>query len=238
MATKPPRRIRQPDTSVRNHDIPVIATTAHAMAGDREKCIAAGMNGYVSKPLRSDVLEQAIEEWTCGVATSPPDPAPVSPDPSSPGAAALVFDQRDFVERMMGNENLAQKIIRGFVKDMPLQIVLLAEALQNLDENAVRLAAHSIKGAAGNVGAVQMQQIAWRLEQTVMAGDLTAVAVALPELSLSFERTKPIMEHFVARIRSAGNARGFVVPIALWRLARSLSLDSSRAERIARKDGY
>ena len=192
-------RIRQPDTLVRNRHIPVIATTAHAMAGDREKCIAAGMNGYVSKPLRSDALEQAIEEWTCGVAPSRPDPPPVSPDPSTPSVAALVFDQQDFVERMMGNENLAQKIIRGFVKDMPRQIALLAEALQHLDGNALRLAAHSIKGAAGNVGAVQMQQIAWMLEQTGMAGDFTAAAAALPELSLSFELTKPIMETFCSQ---------------------------------------
>jgi CheY-like chemotaxis protein/HPt (histidine-containing phosphotransfer) domain-containing protein len=194
------RRIRQPDTPVRDHAIPVIATTAHAMTGDREKCIAAGMNGYVAKPLRSDVLEQVIEEWTSGLALARPDLRPVSPpDPSSPSAAALVFDQQDFVERMMGNENLAQKIIRGFVKDMPRQIALLAEAVKNLDGNAVRLAAHSIKGAAGNVGAVRMQHISWTLEQTGIAGDFTAAAAALPELSLSFESAKPIMETFCSQ---------------------------------------
>ena len=192
-------RIRQPGTPVRNHDIPVIATTAHAMAGDREKCMAAGMNGYVAKPLRSDALEQAIEEWTSGLAAYPSDPAPVSCDPATPSAAALAFDQQDFVERMMGNENLAQKIIRGFVRDMPRQIALLAEAVSNLDGNAVRLAAHSIKGAAGNVGGLQMQEIAWRLEQAGNARDFTAAAAVLPELSLSFERTKPIMEKFCSQ---------------------------------------
>jgi PAS domain S-box-containing protein len=193
-------RIRQPDTPVRNHAIPVIATTAHAMAGDREKCIAAGMNGYLTKPLRSDALERAIEEWTCGVAAARSHPPPVSPpDPPLASATTLEFDREGFVERMMGNESLAQRIIRGFVRDMPRQIARLAEAVQNLDGNAVRLAAHSIKGAAGNVGGLQMQEIAWKLEQSGSTGDIAAAAVALPELSLSFERTKPIMEMFCSQ---------------------------------------
>ena len=157
------RRIRQPDTAVRNHDIPIIATTAHAMAGDREKCLAAGMNGYISKPLRPEALEQAIEEWTGG------PPALIGscagPPRVPPGAAAAAFDREDFVERLMGNEDLAQRIIRGFVEDMPRQIALLAQAVNNLDADAVRLAAHSIKGAAANVCGLEMREIAWKLEQ-------------------------------------------------------------------------
>ena len=189
------RQIRQRDTAVRNRDVPIIATTAHAMAGDREKCIAAGMNGYIAKPLKPDVLEQTIEEWTDG---RPPrcDHQPVLPSGPTPDAAAPVFDREDFVERLMGNQELAHRIIGGFIEDIPRQIALLAQAVNQLDADAVRIAAHSIKGASASVCGLEMREIAWKLEQTGTAGDLTAVAAALPELSASFERARPIMEKF------------------------------------------
>ena len=188
------RRIRQPDTAVRNHDIPIIATTAHALAGDREKCLDAGMNGYVSKPLRHEALEQAIEHWTGGT-LAPMAPA-AAPEPTR-SAPAVAFDGEDFVERLMGNEDLARRLVRGFVDDMPQQIARLAQAVNSLDSQTVRLVAHSIKGAAANVGGREMQEIAWKLEQTGSAADLTASATALPELAASFVRAKQLMEHFV-----------------------------------------
>ena len=119
-----------------------------------------------------------------------PPPAPSL----NPGAVA--FDQGDFVERLMGNEDLARRIARGFVDDMPNQLALLAQAVSNFDAPAVRLVAHSIKGAAANVGGLEMREVAWKLEQTGGAADLAAAAAALPELSASVERAKPIFEKF------------------------------------------
>ncbi len=186
------RRIRSRDTPVRDHDIPIVATTAHAMAGDREKCLAAGMNGYVSKPLRPDALEQAIEEWTGGrlAVVEPTDPVRV------PIPVAGLFDREDYVGRLMGDLALAQRIIHGFIEDMPCQIALLAQAVCDGNAAQVRLVAHSIKGAAATVGGSEMRAVAWKLEQQGSAGDLTSSAADLPELSASFERVKPIMEDF------------------------------------------
>jgi HPt (histidine-containing phosphotransfer) domain-containing protein len=173
------------------------------MSGDREKCLAAGMNGYVAKPLNPDALAQAIEEWTVGM-PAPPERAPASPLGSNRDRTAAVFDEEEFVERLMGNEDLAQRIVRGFVDDMPHQLALLAQAVNSLDGNALRLAAHSINGAAANVGGLEMSGIAWKLEQAGSAGDLTAAAATLPELLASFERVKPAMERFSHR---EGNIR-------------------------------
>jgi PAS domain S-box-containing protein len=188
------RLIRKPETPVRNHDIPIVATTANAMSGDREKCLAAAMNGYLSKPLRADTLEQAIEEWTCGprAAIEPSLPPPL-PETVSTAAG---FDREGLLERVMGNRELACRIVRGFVKDMPGQIALLAQAVSEGDSKQVRLLAHSIKGAAASVGGLDMRQAAWKLEQQGSAGDLTTAADALPELSASFESVRPLMERF------------------------------------------
>jgi len=188
------RRIRESNSAVRNRRVPIIATTAHALAGDSEKCLAAGMDGYISKPLRAAALEQVIEEWTGGP-RAPMDPAPEAPhDP--PDAAPAAFDRDDFLDRLMGNEDLARRIARRFVEETPRQIALLAEAVRHHDAEAVRQVAHSIKGSAGNVGGLEIREIAWRLEQTGTAGDLAAAAVAMPMLSASFERAKPIMDTF------------------------------------------
>ena len=197
------RLIRRPDTSVRNHDVAIIATTANAMAGDREKCLAAGMNGYIAKPLRPGELEQAIEDWTGGMRAPgpPPVPSPAAAAPATPAVPpappiAAAFDREDLLERVMGNQDLAYRIIRGFVEDMPGQIAALAQAVSEGDSKQVRLLAHSIKGAAASVGGTDMRQAAWKLEQEGSSGDLAAAIADLPELSASFERVRPVMERF------------------------------------------
>ena len=57
------RQIRSPESQVRNHDVPIVAMTAQAMVGDREKCLAAGMDDYVAKPIRADLIGEMIEKW-------------------------------------------------------------------------------------------------------------------------------------------------------------------------------
>jgi CheY-like chemotaxis protein len=184
------RQIRKLDSAVRNHDIPIIACTAAAMDSDRRKCFAAGMNGYVAKPLRFDALERAIEVWTGSV--GPPDAAPRT----AAGANTAVFDPKELDGFVMGNEELARRIIRVFVNDMPGQIARLAQAVSNSDAPEVCLTAHSIKGAAASVSGREMRDASWKLEQQARAGNLTAAPAAVRELSASFERARPMMESF------------------------------------------
>jgi len=189
------RLIRQPTTPVRNHDIAIIAMTAHSMAGDRENCLAAGMNDYVSKPVQPVVLEQAMERWTGGdtgdALVPPPELLPPAPEFAR-------FDREELVERLMGDEDRARRVIGRFLEDIPKQLAALAEAISQTDPQAARLHAHAIKGAAANVGGGGIREVAWKLEQLGGEGDLAAAAVVLPELEASFERARPSMEQFYA----------------------------------------
>ncbi|MGA3019264.1 MAG: Hpt domain-containing protein [Bryobacteraceae bacterium] len=153
------------------------------------------MNGYISKPLKPSALEETIEECTAGT-PAVVDRAPARPEGLTPGATTVAFDREDFVERMMLDEDTARKIVRRFMEDMPRQIASLAQAVTNLDTKAVRLVAHSIKGAAANVSGLEMREIAWQLEQAGSASDLTTATAAMPQLSASFERARSAMDEF------------------------------------------
>jgi len=193
------RRIRSAATPVRNHNIPVVAVTAYSMAGDREKCLAAGMNGYVTKPLRAEALEDAVEEW---ILHSPAGAgngcAPASLN-TFPGAPPSAFDREELLERVLGDEALAKRMIDAFLEDMPRQLLLLAEGIGSGDAAKVRLSAHSVKGAAGAVGGTEIRQAAAELEKHAITGDLTSTPDRLAALTASFDRARGMMENFPAR---------------------------------------
>jgi CheY-like chemotaxis protein len=191
------RLIRLQTTPVRNHAISIVAMTAHAMAEDREKCLAAGMNDYLSKPIEPGALERAVERWTQGAA----DTAPESAEPRTPNLPATAgcpaeFDPGDLLERVSGNVRLAQRVTGRFLSDMPLQLAALSQAVLRADMKAVSLVAHSIKGAAANVGAPGVTETARRIEQQAKAGDLDGAGSMLPMLTASFENTREALDRF------------------------------------------
>jgi HPt (histidine-containing phosphotransfer) domain-containing protein len=159
-----------------------------------------GLVAAVEHDVTGRRAEEDAQRFLAAIVESSEDPivacTPALPGTSASAEAAPVFDREGFVERLMGDEDLAQRIIRGFVGDMPRQIALLAQAVNNLDSKAVRLVAHSIKGAAASVGGLEIREMAWKLEQTGRAGDFAAATAVLPELSASFERARPAMERF------------------------------------------
>jgi CheY-like chemotaxis protein/HPt (histidine-containing phosphotransfer) domain-containing protein len=200
------RQIRDPRSAVRNHQVPIIAMTAHAMQSDRELCLAAGMNGYVSKPVSSRALSAALDKWLPPDASNPPEAGPAVPAPEAgPGGAianttvvpvplaAVVYDRAGLVARMMDDESLIELIEETFLNDMPAQIEELCDAVARGEEAQSGALAHKIAGIAGNVGGNALHQVATAMDAAGRAGDFAGLRDRLPELLLQYQRLKEAM---------------------------------------------
>jgi two-component system sensor histidine kinase/response regulator len=191
------RRIRDPLSGVLNPRIPIIAVTAHSLAGEREHCLAAGMDDYLSKPVRPELLDKTLTQWIGAgrlapeALNSPPTelPQPISRDESR-------FDADDLIERLMGNKALAKRVAGAFVNTMPQELLALSTAIRNSDSEAIVIAAHSIKGAAANAAGTTVSDLAAKLEGLGRSGDIASAAEILPELDAEFQSLKPAIERF------------------------------------------
>jgi PAS domain S-box-containing protein len=161
------QKIREIETRTGLH-VPIIAMTAHAMKGDKERCLAAGMDGYLSKPLNIHDIQKTIARILNHSASENPLPVrPVSWD----AAAAL--------ERVGGDEKLLREIVQIFVEETPKLMVILRQALISDDVEQLESTAHSLKGELGYLGAASLSQKARELEESAQRRDLARAAALL-----------------------------------------------------------
>jgi two-component system sensor histidine kinase/response regulator len=155
------RQLRRSDRFAK---LPIIAMTANAMSGDRERALESGMNDYVSKPVEPDEMRQVVYRWTIG-GTDTAEPARVTSEPEKPTAVALDLDAA--LRRASGNMALLIKMMQRFQADAPNFSRNFDEMRDSDDiEGAVRTA-HSLKGIAGTIGLLELQSAAGRLETAV-----------------------------------------------------------------------
>jgi CheY-like chemotaxis protein len=196
------RRMRQLDTVAAQ--IPIIAITAHALPGEREKCLAAGMNDYLAKPVAMEQLGAMIKLWTSK------DSSKATADPCAEVMADddhFVLD-RERVSSLMAisrtQEGFLEGLVRTFKQDVPSRIDSLRAAAASGDPDDLAFAAHALKSSCGSVGARRMYVVASTLEQKVRAGRLEGVNASIEQLAAEFPR---VLEAYSGIIKRSGQHR-------------------------------
>ncbi|MCI0485999.1 MAG: PAS domain S-box protein [Blastocatellia bacterium] len=177
--------IRETEKATGGH-IPIIAMTAHAMKGDRERCLEAGMDGYVSKPIKPGELFEAIEESFSIGSAQANSLQSVSP-------VEEVFDRQEALSRVDGDMDLLLELMELFFEGCPSQLSTMREAIARSDGETIAEAAHSLKGAAGNLGANAAYEAAKKLEMMGREGNLHGAVEAWEELAAKIERLKAVI---------------------------------------------
>jgi CheY-like chemotaxis protein len=201
--------IREQEEESGGH-IPLIAITAHAMRGDRERCLQAGFDGYVSKPVQFKELFDTIDRLAPNNAGSAQrrTPIPGGAPAEAPTEAGIGFDERVALERTGGDRDLLKELIAVFLHEIPSWMQTLRAALERRDAASLRLTAHAVKGAVDSCGASSAFDAAMLLERIAATGDLGGAPVALAVLERRIERARAELVAYLSR--DAGAARAAV----------------------------
>ncbi len=176
------RAIREHEQDSGNH-IPVIAMTAFATKEYRERCQKAGMDGYVSKPVRPDELHRAIAPFL-----SRQQCPPTAAEPESDASSDLPVRLDAALEIVDGDIDLLQAVVEMSLEECPEYVELLGQALTHQDAAGVESAAHRLKGILGNIGGLTARDVAQRLETMGEEGNLEGGTSALEELEAEMRR--------------------------------------------------
>ncbi|MBF0515500.1 MAG: response regulator [Nitrospirae bacterium] len=152
-------------------DVPIIAMTAHAMKGYKELCIEKGMTDYITKPLNAAELYETIEKHTKNIETRPVSATGqqlkqgIKPENATAVPKTLpVLDKEEALERLGGDKDIFNEVMRAFIVDAPEQIARLKELNITKNIDGLKKQAHTIKGMSANMGAVQLKNRAFKLE--------------------------------------------------------------------------
>jgi PAS domain S-box-containing protein len=170
--------------------IPIVALTAGALLADRDRCLRE-MNDYIAKPVELERLADVLARWLPAQGGSD---APQTAAPLPETLPAATFNSEALVRRLLGDRQLADRVMEGFLQDAPSRLDDLRARLDEADAPGARLQAHALKGAAATVGAESLQAIFRNMEQAANHRQLAQCHELLPRAVDEFERFKRALE--------------------------------------------
>jgi signal transduction histidine kinase/CheY-like chemotaxis protein len=178
------RRERESGTRTR-----IVAMTAHAMRGDRDRCLAAGMDGYLSKPIDPTALFAMVEQET---------PAPIPPEVVAPDGLRKAVDLDAVMRRLSGDRDLFNEVAQLFLEDCPRRLESIDSAVASADLGQIRFAAHALKGAAGNLSAADLVAAATSLEACGSDGRIQEAGAAAGQVAIEARRVMAFLQSRLA----------------------------------------
>jgi CheY-like chemotaxis protein/HPt (histidine-containing phosphotransfer) domain-containing protein len=173
----------------------IIAMTANALEGDRERCFAAGMDDYISKPVKQEMLSEAIERWTADRTTSDQREDLSEPTPAGP---ASVIDPGVIAElrglQSTTDPDFFNHLIDLFIEETPRRLAAIKEALAKSNAEALAHEAHALMGSSAHLGATRMDALCEILEEQGRAGSINGASAVLSVLEEEFARVRKALE--------------------------------------------
>jgi two-component system, sensor histidine kinase and response regulator len=184
--------LRKREKATGHHQV-VVAMTALAMKGDRERCINAGMDGYLTKPIRTRELDEVLDSHLEHLRTP-------SAGPEEPDARENTVDTSELLERLDGDFSFLPELIEIFRLDYPRQLLAMREAVSRQNAPELAKACHMLKGATSNLAATKASAITRDLEEKATSGDLIDAASTLQKLEKELGRVAECLEEMLPAI--------------------------------------
>jgi len=183
------KMIRNLEDSRKN--IPVIAITAHALKGDKEKCLEAGMNDYITKPINAKQLSKVLDSWVnLPVGLKVKKQVEIKPQDG-------VFDLQRFTEMSLGDVSFQRELLMDYFEDLDQRLNKLDELFEKKELENVKKEVHTIKGSSFSLGAVRIGEEALGIELSAKNNDWESVSQRLQTLKTAFGQTKEIVKHLL-----------------------------------------
>ena len=195
------RKIRSFQSKALNPKIPIIALSAHAIKSEVERCLGAGMDGYLTKPIIIEDLLSVLRKWLGyeDAGSNLPHSAPPVKEAEPPDLPPK-FDLKSLLSRTMGDRAFAKKVVEIFLQTAPETMDALGKAIQDPHTETIARLAHTLKGSAANIGGMAVSEIAKGINQSADRGDLASLSEQYEKLHREFEalREKICQEFQVA----------------------------------------